>query len=152
MKGIVKSTPPCFLTRDRYQQESLHHSRPTPERSGIEEAGYPDSLSHIFTSGTKWEPPILDYYPVINETVRNLEEESDKLNGSPDVLSITGTDCQKYQHQATQEKTNSENTRVGAELTVNIAEKIISSNESNRSSSRTKKIPTKRSHYFLWET
>jgi hypothetical protein len=41
---------------------------------------------------------------VINETVRNLEEESDKLNGSPDVLSTTGTDCQKYQHQATQEK------------------------------------------------
>ena len=69
---------------------------------------------------------------MLNETVHNLEEESDKLNCSPDILSTTGTDCQKYQHQSTQEKTNTENTAVGAELTVNIAEEIISSTESNR--------------------
>ena len=86
-----------------------------------------------------------------NEIVHNLEEESDKHNCSPDVLSTTGTDCQKYQHHATQEKTRSENTTVGAELNVNIAEEIISSTESNRSSSHTKKIPITRSHDFLWE-
>ena len=89
---------------------------------------------------------------MLNEKVRNLEEESDELNFSPDILSTTGTDCQKYQHQATQEKTYTENTTVGAELTVNIAEEIISSTESNRPSSRTKKIPTTKSHDFLWET
>ena len=110
-------------------------------------------VSHILSVLEQSEgPPILDHHPVLNEIVRNLEEESDKLNCSPDVLTTTGTDCQKYQHRTTQEKTNSENTTVGAELTVNIAEEIISSTESNRSSSHTKRIPTTRSHEFLWET
>jgi len=94
---------------------------------------------------------ILDHHPVHNEIVLNLEEESDKHNCSPDVLSTAGTDCQKYQHHATQEKTRSENTTVGAKLNINIVEEIISSTESIRSSSRTKKIPTTRSHDFLWE-
>jgi hypothetical protein len=88
---------------------------------------------------------------VLKEIVHNPEEESDKLNCWPDVASTTGTDCQKYQQHDTQEKTSSENTSVGAELNINTAEEIISSTESTRSSSRTK-IPTTRSHDFLWET
>ena len=109
-------------------------------------------VSHILSVLEKNEgPQLLDHHPVLKEIVHNPEEESDKLNCSPDVASTTGTDCWKYQQYNTQEKTSSENTTVGAELNINTAEEIISSTESNRSSSRTK-IPTTRSHDFLWET
>ena len=110
-------------------------------------------VSHVLSVLKRNEGPpiILDHHPVQNEIVHNLEEESDKLNSSPDVLSTAETDCQTYQHHATQEKTRSENTTAGAELNVNIIEEIITVTESNRSSSRTRKIPTTRSLDFLWE-
>ena len=97
-------------------------------------------------------PPILDHHPVLKEIVLNLEEESDKLSCSPETVNTTGMDCQKYQLHDTEEMSSSENTTVGAELNANTAEEIISSTETTRSSSRTKKIPTTRSHDFLWET
>ena len=91
------------------------------------------------------------HHPVLKEIVLNHVEESDKLNCSPGAVSTTGTDCQKYQLHDMHEMTSSENTTVGAELNVKTAEEIISSTESTRSSSRTKKIPITRSHDFLWE-
>jgi len=95
-------------------------------------------------------PIILDHLPVQNEIVHNLEEECNKLNSSPDVLSTAETDCQTYQHHATQEKTRSENTTADAELNVTIVEEIVTVTESNRSSSRTRKIPTTRSLDFFY--
>ena len=134
--------------RNLYTTHGLHLNDQGKERLANQ------IVSHILSILERSEGPpiILDHHPVHNEIVHNLEEESDKHNCSPDILSPAGTDCQKYQHHATHEKTRSENTTVGAELNVNIVEEIISSTESNRSSSRTKKIPTTRSHDFLWET
>jgi predicted glycoside hydrolase/deacetylase ChbG (UPF0249 family) len=97
-------------------------------------------------------PPILDHHPVLKEIVLNLEEESAKLSCSPETVNTTGMDCQKYQIHDMEEMSSSENTTVGAELNANTAEEIISSTETTRSSSRTKKIPTTSSHDFLWET
>jgi hypothetical protein len=90
---------------------------------------------------TEGSPIILNYHPVQNEIVHSLEEESDKHNSSPGVLNTVETDCQKYQHHATQEKTRSENTTVGAVHNVNIVEEIDTVTESNRSANRTRKIP-----------
>jgi hypothetical protein len=47
---------------------------------------------------------------VQNDIVHSLEEESDTHNSSPGVSNTAETECQKYQHHATQVKTRSENT------------------------------------------
>ena len=111
--------------RSLYTTHGLHLNGQGKERLASQIA------SHVISVLKRSEgPPIIpDRLPVQNVIVHKLQEESDKLNSSPDELSTAETDCQTHQHHATQEKTRSEITTADAELNVNIVEEIITVTE-----------------------
>ena len=151
LKEMVKAHQHAYLlevdtNRTVYTTHGVHLNGQGKERLANQ------LLSHILTVLGKKEGPLTrDHHPVHREIVRYPEEVRDKLNCSPEVTNTTGTDCLVHQQHDKQEKTNSEITTIGAELNRNAAEEAISSTESTRSSSRTKKTPTTRSQDFLWE-
>jgi len=134
--------------RDLYTNHGLH-------LNGQGKEGLANQIvSHILSvlEQSEGPPTVLDHHPKQNEKVHSLEEKCIKHKSSSGVLSTAETDCQKYQHHATQEKTRLDNTTVDVEENINITEETDTVTEPNRSSNRTRKIPATRSKDFLWET
>ena len=137
-----------MTNRDLYTNHDLHLNGQGKERLANQ------IVSHILSVLEQSEGPliVLDHHPKQNEKVHSLEEKCVKHKSSLGVLSTAETDCQKYQHHATQEKTRSDNTTVDVEENVNITEKIDQLLNRIGSQTALERFLQQDRRIFLWET